>query len=59
MFGGPGIESGAHSTKKVLLKTQESDDFAQRSESNNIIHIGTVYYLETLPGPAVKIRLTR
>ena len=29
----PSIENGAHSTENLLLKTQVSEDFAQRSES--------------------------
>ena len=32
------IENSAHGTEKLLLKTQVSEDFAQWSESNNIIY---------------------
>ena len=46
MLGGPAgtgppepasIENGAHGTEKLLLKTQVSEDFVQRSESNNTL----------------------
>ena len=32
------IENGAHGTKKLMLKTQLSEDFALWSESNNKIY---------------------
>ena len=35
--GLPSIENGTHGTKKLLLKTQVSEDFAQRSKSNKIL----------------------
>ena len=35
--GPPSIENGVLGTEKLLLKAQVSKDFAQRSESNNIL----------------------
>ena len=36
--GPPSYENGAHDTEKLLLKTQVSEDFAEWSESNNVIY---------------------